>query len=160
MPRQFRRSPPVPVGANTGFPLRTITASFVHFRELKFPVANKKSAVCSQCEPCPCTCDTCSPATVPLRPDAFAAKVPWASFPMPTRPRKGSIRAKTLPRRQLEGPVGPNCRKCVRKDDDASNPDIKWYFTKFLIDRKGRVVARFEPVVTPEELDAEINALL
>jgi len=42
----------------------------------------------------------------------------------------------------------------------ASNPDIKWNFTKFLIDRKGRVVARFEPVVTPEALDAEIDALL
>ena len=42
----------------------------------------------------------------------------------------------------------------------ASNPDIKWNFTKFLIDRKGRVVARFEPVVTPEELDSEIQALL
>ena len=48
-----------------------------------------------------------------------------------------------------------------RSDADyASNPDIKWNFTKFLIDRKGRVVARFEPVVTPEELDAEIQALL
>ena len=48
-----------------------------------------------------------------------------------------------------------------RSDADyASNPDIKWNFTKFLIDRKGRVVARFEPVVTPEELDAEILALL
>ena len=42
----------------------------------------------------------------------------------------------------------------------ASNPDIKWNFTKFLIDRKGRVVARFEPVVTPEELESEIEALL
>ena len=42
----------------------------------------------------------------------------------------------------------------------ASNPDIKWNFTKFLIDRKGRVVARFEPVVIPEALDAEIDALL
>ena len=42
----------------------------------------------------------------------------------------------------------------------ASNPDIKWNFTKFLIDRKGRVVARFEPVVAPEELEKEIEALL
>ena len=42
----------------------------------------------------------------------------------------------------------------------ASNPDIKWNFTKFLIDRKGRVVARFEPVVTPEELESEIEAIL
>jgi len=48
-----------------------------------------------------------------------------------------------------------------RNDPDyASNPDIKWNFTKFLIDRKGRVVARFEPVVTPEELESEIKALL
>ena len=44
--------------------------------------------------------------------------------------------------------------------DYASNPDIKWNFTKFLIDRKGRVVARFEPVVTPEQIVTEIEALL
>ena len=42
----------------------------------------------------------------------------------------------------------------------ASNPDIKWNFTKFLIDRKGQVVARFEPMVTPEALKAEIEGLL
>ena len=48
-----------------------------------------------------------------------------------------------------------------RNDPDyASNPDIKWNFTKFLIDRKGHVVARFEPVVNPEEIDAQIAALL
>ena len=42
----------------------------------------------------------------------------------------------------------------------ASNPDVKWNFTKFLVDRKGHVVARFEPVVTPEQLESEIEALL
>ena len=48
-----------------------------------------------------------------------------------------------------------------RQDPDyASNPDIKWNFTKFLIDRKGRVVARFEPVVTPAELESAIESLL
>ena len=48
-----------------------------------------------------------------------------------------------------------------RNDPDyASNPDIKWNFTKFLVDRKGRVVARFEPVVTPEDLEDEIEDLL
>ena len=48
-----------------------------------------------------------------------------------------------------------------RKDQNyASNPDIKWNFTKFLIDRNGRVVARFEPVVKPVDLEAEITALL
>jgi len=47
-----------------------------------------------------------------------------------------------------------------RNPEYASNPDIKWNFTKFLIDRKGRVVARFEPVVTPEELEPAIEAKL
>ena len=41
--------------------------------------------------------------------------------------------------------------------DYASNPDIKWNFTKFLIDRKGRVVARYEPVVAPEQLEEDIE---
>ena len=48
-----------------------------------------------------------------------------------------------------------------RQDPDyASNPNIKWNFTKFLIDRKGRAAARFEPVVTPQQLEPEIEALL
>ena len=48
-----------------------------------------------------------------------------------------------------------------RQDPDyASNPDIKWNFTKFLIDRKGRVVARFEPMVTPAELTSFIEEQL
>lgn len=37
---------------------------------------------------------------------------------------------------------------------------IKWNFTKFLVDRQGRVVKRFAPNTTPEELEAEITALL
>ena len=48
-----------------------------------------------------------------------------------------------------------------RMDPDyASNPDIKWNFTKFLIDRQGRVVARFEPMATPESLAASIEEQL
>ena len=47
-----------------------------------------------------------------------------------------------------------------RDPDYASNPDIKWNFTKFLIDRKGKVVARYEPTVTPEQLEEDIKNLL
>ncbi|MBO7070192.1 MAG: glutathione peroxidase [Bacteroidales bacterium] len=47
-----------------------------------------------------------------------------------------------------------------RDPEYASNPDIKWNFTKFLIDRKGRVVARFEPMVTPEDLDSAVASQL
>ena len=31
--------------------------------------------------------------------------------------------------------------------------DIKWNFTKFLVDRKGNVVQRFEPAVTPDSTE-------
>jgi glutathione peroxidase len=44
--------------------------------------------------------------------------------------------------------------------DYASKADIKWNFTKFLIDRKGRAVARFEPTVSPEEMEQCIEELL
>jgi glutathione peroxidase len=37
---------------------------------------------------------------------------------------------------------------------------IKWNFTKFLVDRSGRVVARHAPTATPEGLTREIEALL
>ena len=48
-----------------------------------------------------------------------------------------------------------------RMDSDyAANPDIKWNFTKFLVDRKGHVVARFEPTVAPAELAGQIESLL
>jgi len=37
---------------------------------------------------------------------------------------------------------------------------IKWNFTKFLIDRSGKVVARHAPTTTPQGLKKEIEALL
>ena len=37
---------------------------------------------------------------------------------------------------------------------------IKWNFTKFLIDRSGKVVARHAPTTKPEGLTKEIEALL
>ena len=44
--------------------------------------------------------------------------------------------------------------------DYASKSDIKWNFTKFLIDRKGNVVARFEPTADMESVAQAIEALL
>lgn len=37
------------------------------------------------------------------------------------------------------------------------NSDIKWNFTKFLIDRKGRVIARFEPTTSMDEVALAIQ---
>ena len=38
--------------------------------------------------------------------------------------------------------------------------DIKWNFTKFLIDKNGNVVDRFAPQTTPENLEKDIEKLL
>ena len=35
----------------------------------------------------------------------------------------------------------------------ATGGEIQWNFTKFLVDKNGKVVARFEPKVTPESPD-------
>ena len=37
---------------------------------------------------------------------------------------------------------------------------IKWNFTKFLVDREGKVVSRFEPTVDMKEVRAAVEALL
>ncbi len=37
---------------------------------------------------------------------------------------------------------------------------IKWNFTKFLVDRKGKVIKRFGSTETPEEIEKEIKPLL
>lgn len=37
---------------------------------------------------------------------------------------------------------------------------VKWNFTKFLIDRKGNVVKRYEPIVSPLDIEKDIESLL
>jgi glutathione peroxidase len=46
--------------------------------------------------------------------------------------------------------------------DPTHTGDIKWNFTKFLVDRQGNVVQRFEPAVTPDSADvtAAVEKLL
>lgn len=38
--------------------------------------------------------------------------------------------------------------------------DIKWNFTKFLVNKEGEVVGRYAPTVKPEEIEKEIIELL
>ncbi|SEF83800.1 glutathione peroxidase [Eubacterium ruminantium] len=44
--------------------------------------------------------------------------------------------------------------------DYKNNPEIKWNFTKFLIDREGNVVARFEPTEKMENVAKAVEDLL
>ena len=47
-----------------------------------------------------------------------------------------------------------------RDADYASKADIKWNFTKFLVDSQGRVVNRFEPTADMKQVDDAIASLL
>ncbi len=38
--------------------------------------------------------------------------------------------------------------------------DVKWNFTKFLVNKDGSVIKRFEPTIDPEDMRAEIKAML
>ena len=44
--------------------------------------------------------------------------------------------------------------------DYKNNPDIKWNFTKFIVNRQGEVVARFEPTVDMKEVAACVASLM
>lgn len=44
--------------------------------------------------------------------------------------------------------------------DGYKDSQVKWNFTKFLVDRHGEVTARFEPVVEPADIAVHIGKLL
>ena len=59
-------------------------------------------------------------------------------------------------------PMGARMDQMFRSQDPAydQNPDIKWNFTKFVVDRQGKVVARFEPTDPMSKVSECIEALL
>ena len=50
----------------------------------------------------------------------------------------------------------------LKKQDKnyKDNPDIKWNFTKFVVDKEGNVVARFEPTEDMKKVEELIKSLL
>jgi glutathione peroxidase len=56
----------------------------------------------------------------------------------------------------------PVYRTLTTETTEGIRGEIKWNFTKFLVDRDGRVVARFEPGVKPldDQITSAIEALL
>ena len=58
-------------------------------------------------------------------------------------------------------PVAVSAVRDLKEEPDwASKPSIKWNFTKFVIDRQGNVVARFEPTAYMENVEDCIVSLL
>lgn len=48
----------------------------------------------------------------------------------------------------------------LKQQKDGIGANIKWNFTKFLIDKNGQVVARYAPTKTPAAIEKEIVKLL
>jgi glutathione peroxidase len=52
--------------------------------------------------------------------------------------------------------------KAIKKISDTykEDKDIIWNFTKFLVDREGKVVARYSPIMKPEDMEEKIKELI
>ena len=61
-----------------------------------------------------------------------------------------------------KGPMALAMSAMLKKldKDYKNNPNIKWNFTKFLVDREGNVVARFEPTANMTKVEEAVAALL
>ncbi|MBR6495103.1 MAG: glutathione peroxidase, partial [Prevotella sp.] len=62
----------------------------------------------------------------------------------------------------MEHPIAHILDDMLTKEDPdyKEKADIKWNFTKFLINKKGQVVARFEPTEKIEKIAEKIEELL
>jgi glutathione peroxidase len=60
-----------------------------------------------------------------------------------------------------KGPeIAPIYKTLTQDTPEGIKGEVKWNFTKFLVDRKGEVVDRFAPNATPQSLEGAIEALL
>ncbi len=62
---------------------------------------------------------------------------------------------------KVNGPKASELYKYLLKNQPEGNPKkIKWNFTKFLLNRDGEIVKRFESAVKPVDLEKYIERLL
>ena len=61
-----------------------------------------------------------------------------------------------------KGPMAIAMSAMLKKIDKdyKNNPDIKWNFTKFLVDRQGNVVSRFEPTASMKSVAEAVEKLI
>ena len=62
----------------------------------------------------------------------------------------------------FSGPKGLIMKAMLSKADPdyAKKPDIKWNFTKFLVDREGNVIERYESTVEPKKIEDAVKNIL
>ena len=69
---------------------------------------------------------------------------------------------KEAPAEEVSGLKNKMAMKAIEKISKTSKEkkDIKWNFTKFLVDREGNVVARYSPTYEPKNMEEKIKELL
>ena len=69
---------------------------------------------------------------------------------------------KEMPNEEVKGLKNKMAMKAIEKISTTckKDGDIKWNFTKFLVDRKGNVVKRFDPTSNPMSFENDIKELL
>ena len=62
---------------------------------------------------------------------------------------------------KIDGLKNKMAMKAVEKMSKTTKKagDIKWNFTKFLVDKEGNVVGRYSPTFKPEDMEADIKKL-
>ena len=66
------------------------------------------------------------------------------------------------PNEEAKGLKNKMAMKAVEKISKTAvkDGDIKWNFTKFLVDKKGNVVGRYSPTYKPEDMEDKIKELI
>ena len=66
------------------------------------------------------------------------------------------------PEEDVKGLKNKMAMKAIEKISTSTKKpgDIKWNFTKFLVDRQGNVVKRYSPTCPPEDIEADVTALI
>ena len=68
---------------------------------------------------------------------------------------------KEMPNEEINGLKNKIAMKAIEKISSAKETgDIKWNFTKFLVDKNGNVVARYASTVTPDKIENKIKELI
>ena len=67
-----------------------------------------------------------------------------------------------IPEDTISGMKNKMAMKAIEKISKTyiNKNDIKWNFTKFVVDRKGNVVGRYSPIYKPEDMEEMIKTLL
>ena len=63
---------------------------------------------------------------------------------------------------KIDGLKNKMAMKAVEKMSKTTkkNGDIKWNFTKFLVDKEGNVIERYSPTFKPEDMEEDIKKIL